>query len=107
MASTTCKLTWLTALLSSFGITISQTSLFYDNQSAVHLASNQVFHERNKHIEVDCHFIREKVAAGFLKLFHIRSINQLADIFTKALPSSLFNHFVFKLGLLNIHQPSA
>ncbi|GMI83719.1 hypothetical protein HRI_002041200 [Hibiscus trionum] len=103
MASATYELTWLTALLSSFGIAISQTSLFCDNQSAVHLASNQVFHEHSKHIEVDCHFIREKVTIGFLKLFHIRSIDQLADMFTKALPSSLFNHFVFKLGLLNIH----
>ncbi|GMI72424.1 hypothetical protein HRI_000911700 [Hibiscus trionum] len=107
MASATCELVWLTALLSSFGVQISQTSLFCDNQFAVHLASNQVFHERSKHIEVDCHFIREKVAAGFLKLFHIRSINQLADMFTKALPSSSFHHFVSKLGLLDIHQPPA
>ncbi|GMI85144.1 cysteine-rich RLK (RECEPTOR-like protein kinase) 8 [Hibiscus trionum] len=107
MASATCELTWLAALLSSFGIKVSQASLFCDNQSAVHLASNQVFHERSKHIEVDCHFIREKVVVGFLKLFHVRSINQLVDIFTKALPSSMFNHFVFKLGLLNIHQPPA
>ncbi|GMJ13708.1 hypothetical protein HRI_005040000 [Hibiscus trionum] len=107
MTSATCELVWLTALLSSFGVQISQTSLFCDNQSSVHLASNQVFHERSKHIEVDCHFIREKVAAGFLKLFHIRSLNQLADMFTKALPSSSFHHFVFKLGLLDIHQPPA
>ncbi|GMI70307.1 hypothetical protein HRI_000700000 [Hibiscus trionum] len=104
MASATCELLWLASLLSSFQIPTSSVSLYCDNQSAIHLASNQVFHERTKHIEVDCHFIRDKVKDGFLKLFHVKSANQLADIFTKGLHAPAFTTFVRKMGLLNIHQ---
>ncbi|GMJ04012.1 hypothetical protein HRI_004070400 [Hibiscus trionum] len=105
MASATCELTWIATLLKSFQIHIPHASLFCGNQSATYLVSNQVFHERSNHIEVDCHFIRDKVVAGFIGLFHVRSINQLADIFTKALHVSVFKAFIVKLGLLNIHQP--
>ncbi|KAL4379256.1 hypothetical protein GQ457_02G035690 [Hibiscus cannabinus] len=104
MATVTCELVWLVALLSSFHIKIPQVYLYCDSQSAIHLATNQVFHERTKHIEVDCHFVRERISSGFLKLFHVRSHDQLADIFTKALPLPAFQSFLVKLGLLNIHR---
>ncbi|GMJ08852.1 hypothetical protein HRI_004554400 [Hibiscus trionum] len=103
MASATCELVWLASLLQSFQISIHFTSLFCDNQSAIYLAQNQVFHERTKHIEVDCHFIRDKVKEGFFKLFHVRSHNQIADIFTKALHKPTFVSLVNKMRLLNIH----
>ncbi|KAL4340022.1 hypothetical protein GQ457_08G034200 [Hibiscus cannabinus] len=104
MATVTCELVWLVALLSSFHIEVPQVYLYCDSQSAIHLATNQVFHERTKHIEVDCHFVRERISNGFLKLFHVRSHDQLADIFTKALPLPAFQTFLVKLGLLNIHR---
>ncbi|GMI65892.1 hypothetical protein HRI_000258500 [Hibiscus trionum] len=107
MASATCELMWLTSLLSSFGVKVSSTSLYCDNQSAIQLASNQMFHERSKHIEVDCHFIRDKVREGFLKLFHVRSACQLADILTKSLHAPAFDSIVSKMGLVNIHRPSS
>ncbi|GMJ10791.1 hypothetical protein HRI_004748300 [Hibiscus trionum] len=103
MASATCELVWLAALLSSFHIDTSPVFLYCDNQAALHLASNQVFHERSKHIEVDCHFVREKLNSGFLKLFHIRSQGQLADIFTKALHLPSFSAFLLKMGLIDVH----
>jgi hypothetical protein len=62
MAHTTCELTWLRTILQELGLLVQgQTPLDYDNQEAVHIASNLVFHERTKHIEVDCHFICSKV----------------------------------------------
>ena len=65
MALATCELIWLKQLLQDlrFGKDGKMT-LVCDNQAALHIASNPVFHERTKHIEVDCHFIREKIASG-------------------------------------------
>ncbi|GMJ05094.1 cysteine-rich RLK (RECEPTOR-like protein kinase) 8 [Hibiscus trionum] len=103
MATATCELVWLAALLSSFCIDAPPVFLYCDNQAAIHLASNQVFHERTKHIEVDCHFVREKLNSGFLKLFHVRSKGQLADIFTKALHFPAFSDFVLKMGLIDVY----
>ena len=62
MASTASELTWIKQLLEELGIKIQEPmKMFCDNQVARHIASNPVFHERTKHIEVDCHFIREKI----------------------------------------------
>ena len=65
MALATCELIWLKHLLQElrFGKD-KQMKLICDNQAALHISSNLVFHERTKHIEVDCHFIREKIASG-------------------------------------------
>lgn len=62
MAAATCELIWIKQLLRElkFG-EVDQMELVCDNQAALHIASNPVFHERTKHIEIDCHFVREKI----------------------------------------------
>ncbi|RVW42679.1 Retrovirus-related Pol polyprotein from transposon RE2 [Vitis vinifera] len=74
MALATCELIWLRHLLRElrFGKD-EQMKLICDNQAALHIASNPVFHERTKHIEVDCHFIREKIASGCVATSFVNS----------------------------------
>ncbi|RVX02467.1 Dynamin-like protein ARC5 [Vitis vinifera] len=86
MTLATCELIWLRQLLQElrFGKD-EQIKLVCDNQVALHIASNPVFYERTKHIEVDCHFIREKIASGCVATSFVNSNDQLADIFTKSL----------------------
>lgn len=68
LASTSCEIIWLIALLKDFNVHHTQLALLYcDNQAAVHLTKNPIFHERTKHVELDCHFVREKVTAGIIK----------------------------------------
>nr|XP_009786981.1 PREDICTED: uncharacterized protein LOC104235010 [Nicotiana sylvestris] len=73
--------------------------LQYDNQAAIHIAKNHVFHERTKHIELDCHFIREKLLDGLISLSFVPSSSQIADIFTKALSGPLHRSLMGKLGV--------
>lgn len=74
-----------------------------DNKSAIQLAENPTSHECSKHIDIDCHFIRQQVASGFIKLIHLPTHQQLADVFTKPLPHSKFVAFMSKLGTLDIY----
>ena len=89
MALATCELIWLKHLLQElrFGKD-EQMKLICDNHATLHISSNPVFHERTKHIEVDCHFIREKIASGCISTSFVNSNDQLADIFTKSLKRS-------------------
>ncbi|XP_014496675.1 uncharacterized protein LOC106758250 [Vigna radiata var. radiata] len=105
LATTTCELQWLTYLLDDLYILVQRPALLYcDNQSALQIAANQVFHERTKHIDIDCHIVREKVNSGLLKLLPIASSYQLADIYKKALSPSNFITLCSKLGKLNIYS---
>ncbi|XP_066341800.1 uncharacterized mitochondrial protein AtMg00810-like [Miscanthus floridulus] len=69
------------------------TVAFCDNISSVYMSRNPVHHRRTKHIGLDIHFVREKVAIGELRVTHVPSARQLADVFTKGLPSALFFDF--------------
>ena len=81
-------------------------SLYCDNQAAIRIAHNPVQHDRTKHIEIDRHFIKEKINCGILDISHISSEKQLADIFTKGLGSKSFHVLVCKMGMRDIYAPS-
>ncbi|WVZ67849.1 hypothetical protein U9M48_016875 [Paspalum notatum var. saurae] len=85
---------WLRRLLRELHIRLpSATVVFCDNVSAVYMTANPVHHKRTKHIEIDIHFVREKVALGEIRVLHVPSSHQFADIMTKGLPTALFREF--------------
>jgi hypothetical protein len=82
--------------ISDIHITFTKpTSLSCDNKSAIHLAHNPTFHERTKHIEIDCHLIREKIERCLIKLFPISSTAQIADMLTKPLFKPAFETLLY------------
>jgi hypothetical protein len=78
--------------------------VYCDNVSVIYLSNNPVQHQRTKHIEMDIHFIREKVACGQARVFHVPSRLQIVDIFNKGLPRVLFDDFRTSL---RVREPPA
>ncbi|PKU70617.1 Retrovirus-related Pol polyprotein from transposon TNT 1-94 [Dendrobium catenatum] len=98
LAAAAADLIWIRQLLHELGCPQNNpTKLFCDNTSAIALANNPVFHARTKHIEVDCHYIRECIKNNSIQVHHISTKDQIADIFTKALSIVRFRHLANKL----------
>ncbi|KAM1004535.1 hypothetical protein ACFX2C_004724 [Malus domestica] len=100
LSSTTAEIDWIKQLLQFLRIDVScPVTLFCDNLSAIALAYNPVMHQRTKHIEVDIHFVRERVAKKLLQLQFVSSNEQFADILTKGLSTPLFQTHCSNLRL--------
>ncbi|RVW51326.1 Retrovirus-related Pol polyprotein from transposon RE1 [Vitis vinifera] len=107
LAQGICEGIWIKRVLSELGQTSSSPILMMcDNQAAISIAKNPVHHDRTKHVEIDRHFITEKVTSETVKLNYVPTKHQTADILTKALPRPNFEDLTCKLGLYDIYSPA-
>jgi histone deacetylase 1/2 len=100
LANATAEMMWVQTLLKELGVRAPRyAKLWCDNLGATYLSANPIFHARTKHIEVDFHFVRERVAQGLLKIQFVSTGDQVADGFTKPLPVRLLEKFRHNLNL--------
>ncbi|XP_020685792.1 uncharacterized protein LOC110102004 [Dendrobium catenatum] len=98
LAAEAAEVLWLRQLLEELHIPqMAPTTVYCDNTSAIALSNNPIYHARTKHIDVDCHFIRDSIKSKHLTVHHISTNDQLADIFTKPLPTRRFKLLCNKL----------
>jgi hypothetical protein len=92
--------TWLRQLLLELQAPPSRCTLVYcNNISAMYLSNNPVQHQRTKHVEIDLHFVREKVTIGQVCVLHVLTTSQFADVFMEGLSSSVFDEFRSSLNI--------
>lgn len=86
MATTVTELVWILGLMKELGIEVKQpVQIFTDSKAAMQIAAHLVYHERTKHIETDCHYIREKINQGMVTTRYVSTRDQPADLLTKGL----------------------
>ena len=100
VANGVAEASWLRQLLLELHQPLRRSTLVYcDNVSAMYLSTNSFQHQRTKHVEIDLHFVRERVAVGDVRVLHVPTTSQFADIFTKGFPSSVFVDFRSSLNV--------
>ena len=103
LANATAEIIWVQSMLKELGVKNTRAPcLWCDNLGATYLSANPVFHARTKHIEIDFHFVRERVAQKQLDIRFVHSRDQVADGFTKALPTRSFEEFKRNLNLTKL-----
>ena len=107
MAQSTREIMWLHQLLAKVDIKTSiLAKLWCDNQATLHTVYNPVFHERTKHIKINCHFVREKIQLDLTSIGYMKTGEQLDDIFTKTLSGDRVSYLCNKLSMINIYAPT-
>lgn len=105
MASTVAEVVWAVGLFQELGVVISlPVPVYSDSTSALQIAANSMFHERTKHFDIDCHFVRQRICQGMLKTQHINTKDQLADLLTKSLGKIQHTTLMSKFGMRNVFQ---
>ncbi|WVZ94405.1 hypothetical protein U9M48_040298 [Paspalum notatum var. saurae] len=100
VANDVVEASWLRQLLAEIYSPLAKSTLVYcDNVSAVYLSTNPVQHQRTKHVGIDLHFVRDFVAIGAVRVLHVPTTSQFADIFTKGLPFLTFAEFRSSLNI--------
>ena len=94
------EILWLRKLLTELGFTPKEScELYCDNEAAINISENPIQYDQTKHVEIDRHFIKQKLEANVIKLPHVKSKNQLAGILTKAVGMQFFEEVLCKLGV--------
>ncbi|KAL0770717.1 hypothetical protein Bca101_035868 [Brassica carinata] len=107
MSTATREVTWLRQLLTDLGFKPRTAArLFCDSKPALYIASNPVFHERKKHVEIDCYRVRDALKAGIITAAYIGTKEMFADVLTKVLGKFQFTKLMSKLGICNPHAPT-
>ena len=105
VANAVAETCWLRQLMQELRRPLQRATIIYcDNISAVYRSTNPVQHQRTKHVEIDLHFVRERVSFGDVRVLHVPTTSQYADIFTKGLPTAIFAEF---RSSLNVRCPPA
>ena len=107
MAETAREMVWLRSFLKDLGISSPfPMPMHCDNQAAIFIAGNSTFHDRTKHFETDCNYIRDKVMSGVISAPHVTSLHQLADVLTKSLAGISYDTTCTKLGMFDLYAPA-
>ena len=101
-ASCTSQIIWIQNQLQDYGIKMKRIPSYCDSESAIRICHNPVQHSKTKHIALRYHFIKDHVEDGNIEVHFVKSSDQLADIFTKALPESQFNHMLQGIGMIEV-----
>lgn len=106
MGTAIVEVVWLVGLFGKLNLQLKlPVKLFCDSKVAFQIAANPIYHERTKHIEINCHFVREKIQERLVETTHVRSGLQLADILTKGLGRTQHESLLSKLGMLILFSP--
>lgn len=107
MAHGCCELLWLRILLEELGFKQGDPMDPYsDSISAIKLANYLVYHDKTNHVEIDCHFSREKIEKEDVLLLQVHTEDRLADFLTKAVNKAKLHHVWSKLGIVSIYEPA-
>lgn len=104
LAATAAEVVWVQSLLHELQVRLPSPIIYCDNMSTVTLSHNPILHARTKHMELDLFFLREKVLSKHLRVLHIPSEEQCADLLTKALSPTRFLYLRDKLKVLDLHS---
>lgn len=101
------KLISFLGLLKDCGAEVKEpVSVNTDSKATMQIAANHVYHERTKHIEIECHFIREKIQENLISTCYVKTREQVVDLLTKAFNGTRVDYLCKKLGMINIYAPA-